>query len=111
MKERVEQCGGSKDDIKSNKTKATCAAPCKWYNMKDSASHCVSKQRFDNSYVAASDNCLNIRDQAGCKNLDTVCEWKQIDEVKPVTPPTNPETPSTDGVCMPLPVADTYALK
>jgi hypothetical protein len=66
-------------------TNSTCVTPCKWYNKSEllgqtapqEPMHCVSTVQT----TGTTDNCLNLRDEPGCHNLQGTCEWK------PVTPP------------------------
>jgi hypothetical protein len=78
------------------RAESDCLDKCNWYKgtgvTQGPKEHCVSKDRFSSTYAIADDKCLNVVDQAACANLDTICEWKSVDE-KPTTP-VNPTTPA-----------------
>jgi hypothetical protein len=77
---------------------ATCFAKpeCDWEHFTNpEPMHCVSKDRFSSTYVATTDNCMTITTLDACMNLQTVCEWKPVND--PVTPPAT--------ACIPPPTA------
>jgi len=69
-------------------------------------SHCVSVKSLDSDYDAATDNCMNIKAAAGCRNLASKCQWIPKDST-PVIKPTGPTPLFTKEFCHPVAITST----